>query len=172
MRLIKPVETYKRASSILKRMNVPFWVAAGTALGLYRDGNFISHDTDIDIEIIGYPEGLIGAFEKEGFQICRIWRHNNNYMQTAFYDIENGRNIFDIYYYYKEGEDLVNHNDHGKMIIPGRFTNSIEMLLYMGEEFPFLKPVEDYLEVRYKNWRKPEPRKGDWSKDAGNLYKE
>ena len=45
------VEILNNTTNILKDNNIDYWLDFGTCLGAYRDNDFISHDTDIDISI-------------------------------------------------------------------------------------------------------------------------
>ena len=44
-------ELLDNTSRLLNDNNVTFWLDQGTLLGALREGNFIKHDTDIDISI-------------------------------------------------------------------------------------------------------------------------
>lgn len=37
---------------IVSRLDKPYWISAGTALGLYRDGDLIKGDTDLDFAML------------------------------------------------------------------------------------------------------------------------
>ncbi len=63
-------------STILDKQEITHWVSDGTLLGLIREGNFIAHDTDIDVTVVGdknqlrpLESALLGA----GFRVMRAW---------------------------------------------------------------------------------------------------
>ena len=134
-----------------------WWISVGTAIGLYRDGDFIPSDTDIDI----------GVRAKKGqkhinipsMTLIRTQEWNGIPIQTAYID-ENDC-IFDIFYYYED-------------ITPGKLTTvcengtiekpdfGIKKLPTKYGELPFLDPIEDYLEDRYGDWQTPRHQKGKY----------
>ena len=133
-----------------------WYYSAGTALGLYRDGHLIKHDTDIDIEILINGDNIKSLNNQLSLNNLAFIRgqydENDKYMQLC-YRMKCGF-IFDIYFYYREGDLWVNHNEHGKLIMKDELLNN----------------PEKYLEFRYgKNWRIPKRSKGNWIKDAGDA---
>jgi len=164
----------KRCNSLLEFLEIPYWISAGTALGLYRDGDFIPHDTDIDVEVLGKDiksyDKLIDAFKEEGFRLFRkmICLNNNKCMQLAFYN-ETWEVIYDIYIYYDEGGDnYINHNEFGVLKIPKRMVDTKEII----GDYIFPSDIEEYLKFRYgKDWRTPKTSKGDWEKEMGEALK-
>ena len=62
--------------SILEKLGVTFRLTDGTALGLYRNGKFISHDHDIDVDVlVGSPKDvtlITKMFRKHKYKIGRI----------------------------------------------------------------------------------------------------
>ena len=93
-----------RGIKILESMGLKYWISAGTALGLYRDGDFIPHDTDIDVEILlDKPLNIAKLqqlFEADGFKTFLKCRKLDKFMQVAF--MSDTKIIFDIYIYYDE----------------------------------------------------------------------
>ena len=63
-----------------------YWVSAGTALGLYREGDLIEGDTDLDIEMVGFEgiEFYIFSNIPLGFSLCRTIYEFEKLMQVAF----------------------------------------------------------------------------------------
>ena len=39
--------------TLLEELDVKYRITDGTILGLYREGKFISHDNDIDVDVLG-----------------------------------------------------------------------------------------------------------------------
>jgi len=61
--VIYPADAKDQADAILftiaqicTQLNIPYFLIAGTCLGLYRDGTYIPDDNDIDIAIIYTPD--------------------------------------------------------------------------------------------------------------------
>lgn len=145
------------------------WLSAGTALGLYRDGRFIPHDTDIDVGLLADwddpPDQIDIVHLMDGFTPVRIMHRENRLMQTAFVK---DKVLFDVYYFYQgyKNDLAVNLNDAGQMEKPLRFVETLGTITYQGTAYPTPHPIEEYLEYRYKDWRTPTDGKNQWYKDA------
>jgi hypothetical protein len=157
---IKPLNgNAPRVLKMARRLNTKYWIAAGTLLGLYRDGDFIRGDTDIDIEV----EGCGGVYSDtintfSDMTLIRTVHKNNKPMQIAFVHLDC---IFDVYVFWHEGDFMVNHNDCGKMQVPARFYKDLAILRTKYGDFPCPDPLDDYLAVRYgENWETPANHKG------------
>jgi hypothetical protein len=78
--------------SIFDKYKVPFWLSEGTALGIFRDNDLISHDDDIDIGFHAqYYDKFINNIIPE--------LHKNNYYinnHLNLYWIEKNNFIIDI----------------------------------------------------------------------------
>ncbi|MCK4904525.1 MAG: LicD family protein, partial [Candidatus Marinimicrobia bacterium] len=65
----------------LQKRNIPFWLDAGTLLGIYRDGDLISWDYDADISIPAEYSDKVAALRYKFFPsyiirkrpICSRW---------------------------------------------------------------------------------------------------
>ena len=163
-------------ATLLELSKLRFWCSAGTALGLYRDGKPIEHDTDIDFEVgLNWEANnsqaiidLMRSFLDNGFATHRIMEYEGKTMQLAFIK---DNVVFDIYFMYSgvELHRLVNFNEHGIYDIPFQFI--VELTEH--EDLPFPSPIEEYLEYRYgSDWKTPKGSKGDWSEDCKCLRKQ
>ena len=161
---IKPLngnapEVLHQAHRLGKLDGCKYWLGGGTVLGLYRQDDFIPGDTDIDIEVEGYPgidSDLIVTFSD--MDLIRTVYDKDRPMQIAFIykDV-----IFDVYVWWREGDFMVNHNDCGTMRIPARFYDELAWLQCQYGEFPTPWPIEEYLAIRYgKDWETPRNHKG------------
>jgi len=165
---------YYRASDILLALGVRTWVAAGTALGLYRDGGFIPHDTDIDVETtqIDRFQDIKIAFVQNGYKIAREMFYCGIPMQIAFVHPDDNI-IFDIYFYLWMIKDGVNanFNEHGILTIPNHFLEKMPLRHDVVSAF-YPAPIEEYLTHRYGNWKEKTTEKGNWHEQAANLITE
>jgi hypothetical protein len=150
------------APEVLKQahlLDIKYWLGGGTVLGLYRDGDFIAGDTDIDIEVEGYggvDKYLLKTFEH--MDLIRTVCHIDKPMQLAFICKEV---IFDIYVLWREGESMVNHNDMGTMETPAHFYEDLAILDTQYGKYPCPNPFDDYLAIRYgADWQTPRKHKG------------
>jgi hypothetical protein len=145
----------------IRQLDMPYWVSAGTALGLYREGDFIEGDTDLDIEML-YREGIEEEIlNKLDFDLIRTYHYDNKVQQMAFIKDET---IFDIYFYEIEGDEAVNRNELGVMRLPTKFLNTENIKTKYGN-LPFPSPIEEYLQYRYGDWKTPSKKKGLYGND-------
>ena len=162
-------------TKILDKSGMKWWLSAGTILGLYRDGDFIPHDTDIDIGVEGDHYNncekinkLIVAFQEDGFRLIRTMLYDNYPMQLAFIDKRNI--IFDLYFFYPVFSDMINHNEGGIMMKPSRLFSSLGNMEFKENGYNCPNDIDEYLAFRYgEDWKVPKIKKGDWRKDAANL---
>lgn len=145
-----------------------YWASSGTVLGLYRNGEVIPHDTDIDFETddIDAADSIIESFKEHGYRLVRVTKYMGLTMQLAF--ISQNKVVVDIYFYINfEDKYLINYNDHGILVLENKFVNKIEEYGEWGTPFP--TPTEEYLTERYGDWKTPTTEKGEWEKQAKNL---
>lgn len=152
--------------SILQKNGFDYWLTAGTLLGLHREGRFLPHDGDLDVDI-GFDEPLyndhsmndfkriIELFEKEGMKIGRTMFYDAvNPMQAAF--IGEGNIVYDIYFYYLYGDDYVNINEHGLIKFPKNIIKKTKLREFNGTNYSIPCKQEEYIAMRYgKGWRTP-----------------
>lgn len=154
--------TLKKGTDQLTSYN--YWLSSGTALGLYRDGDFIPNDTDIDIGI-SVTEGETPILPiLEGFELVRDCYHGGKPMQLAFRDTENGV-IFDIYFFYDIGMSASYYNfcEIGEWFYPKMEIKELETKY---GSYPFPSPIETYMERRYgSTWKTPSNKKGLYGND-------
>lgn len=153
-RIDKPEETLYKAMPHLEGFD--WWVSVGTAIGLYRDGDFIPDDTDIDIGI----RARKGMREPElPMKLIRTTHHEDRITQKAYMDDNDC--IIDLFFYYEDEEDgrLITWSESGKINKPNFRTKKLETKY---GKLPFLHPIEDYLEDRYGDWRTKRDEKGKY----------
>ena len=141
-------------------LNLPYWVSAGTALGLYRDKEFIDGDTDVDIAMIGF-EG-IDTFIRErlvGFDEIRNVYHEGKPQQLAFMK---NNTIFDIYLHWQENDTYVNYGEMGKQVMPVYMYSSLKKLDTKYGELNFPSDPEEYFKIRYGDWQIPQNKKAHY----------
>jgi len=164
----------------LNQIKQPFYISAGTALGIIRDNRFIAHDQDIDVEIVSSyknpvnHEAIIKSFYEHGFILVRTMHDESFPQQLAF--INNDDVIFDIWFVYTDVEEGygVTFSDLGRMKTPVKFIRDMKKSSWIvdGKEYIVRLPnkPEEYCEMRYgSDWRTPKKYKGPWQDDAGNL---
>lgn len=148
-----------------------WWVSAGTAIGLYRDGDFIPSDTDIDVGVLAVSGQK--HIQINGMRLIRTVEWRNRVIQTAYID-DSTDCIFDIFYYYTDliPNKLVSVSEYGwvyhqKLFIIKPLFDILELDTKYGK-LPFLNPIDEYLKDRFgENWRIPSSSKGKY--DHANL---
>ena len=139
---------------ILDRLNIPFFLQYGTCLGIYRDGDFLPGDDDIDIGVIGFErfEEVRDEFEKCGFK--RRWQGkvNHRYLAREKYGIP-----IDVLFYVETDKNYQCWVKDGDpyLFFPKRF-NTFEKIRFKEVDFNVLHPIREYLEWCYGDWRNKE----------------
>ena len=148
-----------------------FFLDAGTLLGIYRNGDFIDHDTDLDFAIIINPSKN-PEFPTPDWPLIAVWNYRNLPMQRAY--LYKGI-VVDFYFYYTNLEEglIVNHNDHG--VLKLKLVDSLPLSSYefKNHNVNFPQSVENVLQSEYgEEWRTPKRSKDDWGDDRFNLFRE
>lgn len=174
-----PEETGKElldtAKQVCKTLGFKWWVSCGTALGLYRDGRTIPHDTDVDIGILAHwndqlvhtvnVTALQNEMTSRGFKLAREVFADQRPMQLCFaHDVHGHLLDFMFYYEGKEDNKLVHFNADVKVEKPAELFGKLQTFDVQGYgKYPFPSPVEKYLHVRYgREWKIPENKKNNW----------
>lgn len=149
------------APGVLKQAHLidDYFISGGTLLGLYRDGDFIAGDSDIDIDVIGYEGVDDYLFKTLGhMDLIRTGYFKGRPMQTAFQD---KGTIFDVWMMWREGDHMINQNDMGLFMMPAKFyDNPVEIETKYGS-YRAPGPVDEYLAFRYgRHWKIPTNSKG------------
>ncbi len=148
-----------------------FFLDSGTLLGIYRNGDFIDHDTDIDFAIVIDPSKDV-VFPTPDWPLVAVWNYRNLPMQRAY--MYKGI-VVDFYFYYShfESDLLVNHSDHG--VLKLRVEDSLPPTTFEFKDLKVKLPKypSKVLESEYGNdWIKPKSSKGDWGAERRNLFQE
>ena len=136
--------------NILEKNNVLISPALGTLLGIIRDNNFIEWDEDIDLFVLEEDKDkLLNAFwdlKKEGFDLVRVERAGLLYSV-----IRNGEYI-DFYIMEKLSPELRGSADI--FMLERHLTDLIDWD-FRGITIKIPKDYEEFLNLRYGNWRIP-----------------
>lgn len=135
-----------------------YWVSAGTALGLYRDKDFIPGDTDLDFALIGYDgvmSQIINALD--GYKLVRSIICEGKPMQLAF--MKDGV-LVDIYFHYLCGDKYENYSESGKQTMLKEIYENLETRETKYDKVSFVKDMDKYLITRYgDDWKIPSDKK-------------
>lgn len=163
----------KKACDILNSLEVNYFLADGTLLGIYRDNRLIPHDFDIDLSVV-YPvdvKAIERKFKLNGFKIGRkaiafgkiqqlcFFTDNQDLLDITFYTIIN-----DYAYCFCEKDFYFKHRAHHyHKKIPHQFDHYT---------FNIPNDTEFWLEEVYgESWRIPKTSKPqDWREGGGVEY--
>ena len=158
--------------SILRSLGVKYWLSSGTALGWHRDrlsDEFLRMDSDLDIDVEGdanYP-AIKAAFEAAHFEEIDTYLIGGRRGRTA---LVKDSIVFDIYFYERDGGDLVNVNECGTIRQSVRFTTAPPVPPDSLSWAILPQPIEEYLDQRYTaSWRAPKNKSGLWWENTANL---
>lgn len=140
-------------------MQVNYWLSAGTLLGAYREGDFITGDTDIDVEMCGDVDGVILAIDKLAPRYRNLWTAGKNKIRIqAMWKFPNNT-LFDLYIYHREPRGLVSYTPYSDQEIVYPHDLKKSTIMFHGRRFPCWEP-ERYLTYVYgKDWRIPSATK-------------
>lgn len=142
---------------ILDELKVIFWLDAGTLLGAYRDKDFCDGDED-DIDLStwdGYntlrPK-IIQKTKEIGFNHLFDW--------PSEICLERGGSRVDIFFNAKNGTEAYRHLYSGQnilryLVVPSRYYERLVPYEFKGAEFLIPSPTEEYLELKYGDWKTP-----------------
>lgn len=158
----KAFEVMKEGISLMDS----YWLSAGTMLGIYRDGDFIDWDTDIDVETFTPVD--VGKFAEHGFHLIKVYTYGGHTYQQAF---SKDGILFDVYTFISKGDVIYNYNDFGLWEQPRHLFEPLGKYEWKGIEWNVPNDIEAYLEQRYITWQTPIKKElGDnWSKFAKHL---
>lgn len=157
--------TLKRGAKLLKEVD-NWWLAAGSALGLYRDGEFCDTDNDIDVHFRTNREkvGQLFATLKKRFKDWELVREMFwNHIPVQLCVRDKNKVPFDMIFLFDDiySGSTVFFNEHGEMI--DRLFKIKPLETKYGTH-PFLHPIEDYFLDHYgESWKTPQPKKGSFT---------
>ncbi len=161
------LEALLAAKTALENVGVPWFVSFGTLLGLVREGDFISFDTDIDLGI--WPEApldkVVASMQEHGFVLRP--KYENGELIPVRDRLKDTVNVplyfrdkiaIDIYLHYPTKNKIRS----GMMVGPetlwfevSKFT--LKTGYFLGHQIPIPSDPERYLQENYGEWRTPDP---------------
>ncbi len=168
-------EVMSECCDILKGLNLNYRLGDGTILGLYRNGDFIAHDNDIDVEIVGDDKvkEIEALFKLKGMTLGRKAIYKDKVQQVIYYTKNNV--LFDIVIWHKNEKngDLYNYSERDyERIQDNKFfeKDKLENISFKNKEYPMPTPIEEWLVMRYgSDWQTPKTYKGDWKEECFDM---
>lgn len=146
----KALDNLVLLKSILDKQGISFQLAYGTLLGAVRDGDFISHDEDIDL-IILYEEkektlDSLHLLVDSGFEIARYDRRG------LLSIIRNGEYI-DLYFFERIENDL---RACSGALCPAVFYENTTKFLFKGDYYNVPADYTNFFRFEYgEDWQTP-----------------
>lgn len=173
-------QALKEFKQILDKLEIPFCLFLGTALGAYRDGTYCPGDeNDMDLAIdIKYFNRLSDIKRDVGEQ--GIFEHNHDFINTdgispevSFVKHHDGcYSRIDLFFISEvDGKKCWRFylNDNPQQTIDKYFDKKFwefEKITFFGEEYNIPGHTEDYLVANYGDWQTPIHRRDwDWKTD-------
>lgn len=163
----------QQCCEILEKAGIAYRLTDGTVLGLYRQGAFIEHDNDIDIDVFRCSQkdihSVIKLFEENSLTLGRIAIYNGIIQQVIFFD--SSSRVFDMLFWYEKKGECVNYSERGYVRTQAlqSFLN-LDSIEFKDKVYPIPGNIEDWLVARYgEDWRVPKTYKGDWKEECFDL---
>lgn len=146
----------------------------GSLLGLLRDGKLISHDNDIDFDVLWSKKSvkiIENIAKDQEWGLIRKVSYRKRMQQLTFFDDE--KIIYDFIFWSLDDKFAINFSEPNHFrIMNEKFLTRMVRENIEGFNYFVPKDKEEWLEFRYgRNWNIPQSKKGDWKKDCGDLGK-
>ena len=175
-------KTLKDVKELLDANGVFFWLVSGTLLGFIREGDFIEHDTDIDIAISlddYYKHDIPSIFKNAGHkhkQTIKIVNDGKRDVEETFK--VNGIGV-DVFCYDSNDTNIwtyayIPKNNNGWLddLQPLTYTwnkHGFSSIIINDSTYNIPENSESWLELAYgKNWKTP-IKNFEYDKDTKNM---
>jgi len=167
------IQNLKDIKAILNELGIIFWLDFGTLLGAYRDKDFCEGDED-DVDLgLWYKnksktEEVIKRAEEKGFIVLHNWKNEIT--------LGRGDSRVDLFFYHRNGEEAytnlytIKDEVANYVVVPANLIENYQTINFYKEEFLIPSPVEEYLKVKYGDWKTPISREV-YRPSNSNLHK-
>lgn len=165
--------TLRDAAKICDSLGLEWWCEAGTCLGLVRDKDFVAHDSDVDIGILGYDkhQELEEALKKDGWFFKNKFGTPENGYEFAY--VKHGVKL-DFFFFYEDGAKIWHSAwQAGKQLFldfPRDIILPVRRERFLDYEVNLPYNKEEYLTCRYGDWQVIN-KEWNWATDPKCLRK-
>lgn len=168
----------KEIGDTLTKQNVNWWLHAGTLLGAVRDGDFIKHDTDLDlgVEAKTMNSKVISELTSKGYKLTSVWGRLKDGFEFTF---EKDGIRCDLFFFYEGGRGKKGKkwhslyhdwNKEGALKTDAIFEPfEIEHMEFLQHKFPVPTEKENYLAQHYGDDWKTTKTTWNYATDGPNL---
>ncbi|WP_153304148.1 LicD family protein [Desulfovermiculus halophilus] len=172
-----------RTIDIFNQVGVRYWLDDGTLLGIMREGDLIPWDNDVDLGIAGESVPLVLRSRyrflpqyilipktghtpwlptscrkfKFGSPLRQIERYVYRYLPLLPHRPKTPRPWGDLIAKYRVGDEYVWLDCGMLKKVPAKFFDRLDTIQWEGRTVCIPAHVEEYLQIRYGNWREPDP---------------
>lgn len=145
------------AKSILDKHQTKFFLIYGTALGAYRDGEFLKGDYDIDLGSFdpSHREEIKDDLIRLGFEVGVIHDTSTNTQKPSKMILAERNIRVDTFFFEEEEGEYVawkhEFTDNPFLSMPLSFNKTEKVKLY-GIEYEMPTPAKDYLNYLYGDY--------------------
>ncbi|HPD25707.1 MAG TPA: LicD family protein [Candidatus Marinimicrobia bacterium] len=171
--LEKSLRLLERATTLLEKYNIPYWLEGGTLLGIIRENRLLPWDNDLDISIRSedfdrlrrilpkfFYQGMIAKvrghkiddppFQKGEVRLIKVYATKYLFFKTPLVlDIFVKKKLDDQYYW------VVGVKRRAKKAVPARFYDELTTVQFNNKTYSIPKLTDEYLTYRYGDWRTP-----------------
>lgn len=183
------VKMLKEVTTVFENAKMKYVLDCGTLLGVYRENRLLPWDNDMDLSFFCSDEKnikyLIRQIRKAGFYVKIKYQEKNDhplkkgkirllkvFNKNIFYP---NRVLLDCFLMRKLDEEKfvcayggIKH--YTKIIIPARYFDKVSSLKFQEKTFSIPSLVEDYLTLRYGDWKTPiDDGSYDYRKDDHSI---
>ena len=151
--MTKNLEDFKM---VMDKYNTPFVIVFGLVLGIARIGDYINHDTDVDVACFYHTKEKYRKNMKQvrnelkilGFTVTDNESSDSNY--ESF--VRNGE-LIELWWFQKIDNEYI-YNDWIRY--PTHYFDTVSNIKFRGTIYPFPSSTLDYVELSYGiDWRIP-----------------
>jgi len=162
--------TLKKINAICQASDIPYFVMAGTLLGIIRENEFLLHDDDIDIGILDdkYADKIKNLLLNEGFNFYGQFGKKDESLQYRFFY---SHIQIDIFFYYEKNKQYYMTSFDNKGNTYKYYWNKfqIDKLNFKNISINIPSNPEQFLETQYgTDWCIPK-KDYDYINDAKNI---